>query len=59
VAEGEPLETIAARSGISRNTARVHLQRVLSKTGCRRQAELASLLGGVRPIGRTGALPPR
>jgi DNA-binding CsgD family transcriptional regulator len=57
LAEGVPLETIAARSHISRNTARVHLQRVLSKTGCRRQAELASLLGGVRPLGGDGRAP--
>ena len=54
MAEGEPLEAIAERSHISRNTARVHLQRILSKTGCRRQAELVSLLGGLGPIGRSG-----
>ena len=51
VAEGEPIDAIARRAQISRNTARSHLQRVLSKTGCRRQAELVSLLGGLKPIG--------
>jgi DNA-binding CsgD family transcriptional regulator len=59
MAEGESLEAIAGRAGISRNTARVHLRRVLSKTGCRRQAELASLLGGLRPIGRSSAPTPQ
>lgn len=51
VAEGEPIDAIARRARISRNTARSHLQRVLSKTGCRRQAELVSLLAGLKPIG--------
>ena len=52
LAEGEPIDAIAKRARISRNTARSHLQRVLSKTGCRRQAELVSLLGGLSPLGR-------
>jgi DNA-binding CsgD family transcriptional regulator len=59
VAEGETLDAIASRSRISRNTARVHLRRVLAKTGCHRQAELASLLGGLSPIGRSSAIPPK
>ena len=56
IAEGEPIEAIAKCSRISRNTARSHLQRVLAKTGCRRQAELASLLGGLSPLGRRGVI---
>ena len=55
MAEGESLDAIAVRTRISRNTARVHLQRVLAKTGCRRQAELVSLLSGLSPIGRSAS----
>ncbi len=47
--EGEPIGEIARRAGISAHTARVHLRSVLAKTGCRRQAELVSLLGVLRP----------
>ncbi len=49
--EGEPLEEIARNSGVSAHTTRVHLRSVLAKTGCHRQAELVSLLGGLRPAG--------
>jgi DNA-binding CsgD family transcriptional regulator len=48
--EGEPLETIAMKSGVTRNTLTTHLKRVFAKTGCRRQAELVGLLGGLRAI---------
>ena len=48
--EGEALETIAAKFGVSRNTATTHLKRVFAKTGCKRQAELVSLLGGLRAV---------
>jgi len=41
---GKSVEEAAAQLGISVNTARTHLKRVLSKTGARRQGELLHLL---------------
>lgn len=45
--EGETVETIASRGGVSRNTVRTQLRGVLEKTGCSRQAEVVALLGGI------------
>jgi DNA-binding CsgD family transcriptional regulator len=45
--EGETVETIATRGGVSRNTVRTQLRGVLDKTGCRRQAEVVALLSGI------------
>ncbi len=44
---GETIETIAASSGVSRNTVRTQVQGVLDKTGCGRQAEVVALLSGL------------
>lgn len=41
---GRNVEEIAAESGVSAETVRTHIKRVLSKTSTRRQAELISLL---------------
>jgi DNA-binding CsgD family transcriptional regulator len=47
---GRTLDEVAADRGVSRNTIRTQLSSLLQKTGCRRQAELVSLLGGIRDI---------
>lgn len=44
VLAGYDLAAIAARRGITSNTARAHLRRIFEKTGTRRQAELMRLL---------------
>jgi DNA-binding CsgD family transcriptional regulator len=44
-AAGEGVPALAASLGISPGTARLHLHRVFEKTGARRQAELAGVLG--------------
>lgn len=44
LATGLSLDDIAARTGKGIETLRSHLKRVREKTGCRRQAELVSLL---------------
>ncbi|MFO1036535.1 MAG: helix-turn-helix transcriptional regulator [Geminicoccaceae bacterium] len=44
LAGGATLEEVAVRSGITRETARVHLKRVLAKTGTHRQSELVRLI---------------
>ncbi|MDJ0945176.1 MAG: helix-turn-helix transcriptional regulator [Kiloniellales bacterium] len=46
IAEGERLDGIAERLGISVHTARTHLKRVFEKTGVERQAELVQLMFG-------------
>ena len=51
IASGDTVEEIATRGGVSHHTVRSQLRGILSKTGCRRQAEVASLLGGIRPFG--------
>jgi DNA-binding CsgD family transcriptional regulator len=40
---GLRVDAIAARMGISANTARIHLRNVFAKTGCANQVELARL----------------
>ncbi len=56
IAIGETVDEIAAGSGVTRNTVRSQLRNVLEKTGCRRQAEIVALLGGVAslPYGEGG-----
>ena len=44
---GETVEKIASMGGVSLNTVRTHVRGVLEKTGCRRQAEVVALLGGI------------
>lgn len=47
IAAGKTLEDLAAAGDVSINTVRNQLRRVLEKTGCTRQAELAALLSSV------------
>ena len=56
VAVGASMETAAATLGLSIETVRTYLKRVMAKTGTRRQAELAVLLSGltVLPKAPTG-----
>lgn len=44
---GHSLESLCAVMGISRNTAKVHLQSIFRKTGTNRQSELVHLLSNV------------
>lgn len=44
---GESVEDIAFTGGVSLNTIRTQVRGVLEKTGCRRQAEVVALLGGI------------
>ncbi len=53
IATGETVEQIAIGGGVSHHTVRTHLRAVFGKTGCRRQAEVAALLGAIAvPVGR-------
>jgi DNA-binding CsgD family transcriptional regulator len=47
LAAGGTAEEIASKGGVSLNTIRTQVRGVLEKTGCRRQAEIVALLGGV------------
>lgn len=47
IAEGETPEAIAADGDVAISTVRTQLRRVLEKTGCARQADLASLLARI------------
>lgn len=47
LAKGMTLEAIAGEGGVAMTTVRSQLRRVLEKTGCTRQAEVAALLAGV------------
>jgi DNA-binding CsgD family transcriptional regulator len=47
---GEPITNAASAMGITLNTARVHLVGIRRKTGTASRAELAGLLGGIRPL---------
>ena len=49
LAAGETVDEIAATGQVSRNTVRTQIRGVLEKTGCRRQVEVATLLGGLAP----------
>jgi DNA-binding CsgD family transcriptional regulator len=52
VAVGASMETAAATLGLSIETVRTYLKRVMAKTGTRRQAELAVLLSGLTRLPR-------
>ncbi len=43
------MPSLAVSLAISEGTARLHLHRVFEKTGARRQAELAAVLGRLGP----------
>jgi DNA-binding CsgD family transcriptional regulator len=47
LAAGESLDDIAENGGVSRNTVRSQLQKVMDKIGCTRQAEVTALLSSV------------
>ena len=47
LATGATLDDVAEANGVSLNTVRNQLRRVLEKTGCARQAELTALLANV------------
>lgn len=47
VASGKALDEIATEGGVAITTVRTQLRRVLEKTGCARQAEVAALLANV------------
>jgi DNA-binding CsgD family transcriptional regulator len=49
LASGKTVEAIATERGVSVNTVRTHVSRVLAKTGCERQAEVVALLTGIAP----------
>jgi DNA-binding CsgD family transcriptional regulator len=49
LATGESLDNIAESGGVSRNTVRAQLQKVMDKIGCTRQAEVTALLSSVTP----------
>lgn len=52
IAAGQTAERIALGDGKSVDTVRNQLKRVLEKTGCRRQVDLARLLAQLAPAGR-------
>lgn len=47
---GETVAEIATASGLAAITVRNQIRGVLRKTGCRRQAEVVALLGGLRTV---------
>lgn len=51
IAARRSVEEIASDAGLSRETVRTQLKAVLSKTGTRRQAELAAMLAAAAPPG--------
>lgn len=53
--KGDNVEQIAADSGVSLSTVRTQVRGVLEKTGCHRQAEVVSLLGGLAIPGSANA----
>jgi DNA-binding CsgD family transcriptional regulator len=55
VATGATMEAAAANLGLSIETVRTYLKRVMAKTGTRRQAELAVLLSGLSRLPQAAA----
>jgi DNA-binding CsgD family transcriptional regulator len=49
LASGKTVTDIATDSGVSRETIRTQLGRVMEKTGCNRQADVVALLTGISP----------
>jgi DNA-binding CsgD family transcriptional regulator len=52
IASAQTPEAVAQSIGISVETARSHLKRIMLKTGTTRQAELVLLLSGLKAPGR-------
>jgi DNA-binding CsgD family transcriptional regulator/PAS domain-containing protein len=52
--QGRDLNAVASALGVTRNTARTHLQQVLAKTGCHRQTELVLRLSAIAQLGPEG-----
>jgi DNA-binding CsgD family transcriptional regulator len=51
LAAGKVVDQIALDKGISPNTVRTHVRKVLEKTGCQRQTEVVALFSGIVPPG--------
>ncbi|MFO1126801.1 MAG: helix-turn-helix transcriptional regulator [Methylocystis sp.] len=52
LASGQTVDDLASAAGLSTNTVRTHVRRVLEKTGCNRQTDVVALLtsiGSARP----------
>ncbi|MBX3578436.1 MAG: helix-turn-helix transcriptional regulator [Rhizobiaceae bacterium] len=49
LARGQALAKTADALGIASSTAKTHLLRIFSKTGCKRQAELVALAARLTP----------
>jgi DNA-binding CsgD family transcriptional regulator len=49
LASGKTVADIATDGGVSRNTIRTQLDRVMEKTGCNRQADVVALLTAISP----------
>jgi DNA-binding CsgD family transcriptional regulator len=49
LAAGETVEAIASTRGVSQNTIRMQIRRVLGKTGCTRQVDMVALLTAISP----------
>lgn len=47
LAAGKTVDDLATDNGVSSNTVRVQVRGVLEKTGCQRQTDVVSLLGGI------------
>lgn len=47
IASGKSVDDIASAGGVSSNTVRTHVRRVLEKTGCGRQTDVVALLTGI------------
>lgn len=50
ISTGQSIDDMALAAGLSRETVRSHLKSLMLKTGTSRQAELAVLLSGLRPL---------
>lgn len=50
LAAGKTVDDLAADNSVSPNTVRVQVRGVLEKTGCQRQTDVVSLLGGISVV---------
>lgn len=50
LAAGKTVDDLATDNGVSSNTVRVQVRGVLEKTGCQRQTDVVSLLGGLSVV---------
>ncbi|MCW2274719.1 hypothetical protein GJ654_11775 [Rhodoblastus acidophilus] len=55
LAQGQTVDDMATKSGVSANTVRSHVRAVLEKTGCSRQADVVRLLVGLT-LGRADSM---